>query len=48
MAGSPRRRLEWFYRRHPAWDERVNLVPIYRAATSYAPAARTGAAMPAR
>jgi hypothetical protein len=43
LAGSPRRRLEWFYRRHPAWDERVNLVPIYRAATSYAPAARAGA-----
>jgi hypothetical protein len=34
LASSPRRRLEWFYRRHPAWDERVNLVPIYRTAVS--------------
>jgi hypothetical protein len=34
LAKSPRRRLEWFYRRHPAWDERVNLVPIYRAAVA--------------
>jgi len=23
-------RLEWFARRHPSWDERVNLVPVYR------------------
>jgi hypothetical protein len=45
LAGSPRRRLEWFYRRHPAWDERVNLVPIYRTATAPT-AARAAAAMP--
>lgn len=25
-------RLEWFARRHPSWDERVNLVPVYRTA----------------
>lgn len=31
LAGSPGRRLDWFYRRSPAWDERVNLLPIYRA-----------------
>jgi hypothetical protein len=37
LAGSPRRRLEWFYRRHPAWDERVNLLPIYRTADRLAP-----------
>lgn len=23
-------RLEWFARRHPSWDERVNLIPVYR------------------
>jgi hypothetical protein len=23
-------RLDWFARRHPSWDERVNLVPVYR------------------
>ena len=28
----PAKRLEFFYRRTPAWDERVNLVPIYRVA----------------
>ena len=32
LARSPARRLEWFYRRHPAWDERVNLLPVYRTA----------------
>ena len=31
LAQSPRNRLEWFYRRHPAWDERYNLLPIYRS-----------------
>ncbi len=30
LAASPARRLEWFYRRHPAWDERVDLLPVYR------------------
>jgi hypothetical protein len=32
LAKSPERRLGWFYRRHPAWDERMNLLPIYRTA----------------
>ncbi|MGE0549102.1 MAG: M14 family zinc carboxypeptidase [Kofleriaceae bacterium] len=32
MADSPALKLEWFYRRHPAWDERVNLLPVYRIA----------------
>ena len=32
FAKSPEKRLEFFYRRHPAWDERVNLLPIYRVA----------------
>jgi hypothetical protein len=31
LAASPGARLEWFYKRHPAWDERMNLLPIYRA-----------------
>jgi len=30
LAKSPRRRLEWFYKRHPSWDERIDLLPIYR------------------
>jgi hypothetical protein len=37
LAKSPARRLEWFYRRHPSWDERVNLLPIYRTDTPIAP-----------
>jgi hypothetical protein len=32
LAKSPALRLEWFYKRHPSWDERVNLLPIYRTA----------------
>jgi hypothetical protein len=47
LAASPARRLDWFYRRHPAWDERVNLLPVYRAAEAPpgapAPAARKSA-----
>jgi Zinc carboxypeptidase len=31
IANNPAARLEWFYRRHPSWDERHNLLPIYRA-----------------
>ena len=23
-------RLEWIHRRHPSWDDRVNLLPVYR------------------
>jgi hypothetical protein len=30
MAKSAEKRLEFFYKLHPAWDERVNLLPIYR------------------
>ena len=30
LAKSPAKRLEWFYKRHPAWDDRLNLLPIYR------------------
>ena len=28
FAKDPAARLEFFYRRHPSWDERVNLVPV--------------------
>jgi Zinc carboxypeptidase len=38
LAKSPARRLEWFYRRHPSWDERVNLLPVYRTARDPRPA----------
>jgi hypothetical protein len=30
FAGSPAARLEFFYRRHPSWDERYGLYPVYR------------------
>ena len=33
LAASPADRLAWFYRRSPLWDERVNLLPIYRVDT---------------
>jgi len=31
LAKSPGKKLEWFYRRHPSWDERFNMLPIYKA-----------------
>jgi hypothetical protein len=30
FAQSAGARREFFYRRHPAWDERFNLYPVYR------------------
>lgn len=30
FAGSPAARLEFFYRRHSAWDEQLNLYPVFR------------------
>lgn len=33
FAASPSRRLAWFYRRSPAWDERVGLIPVFRVDT---------------
>ena len=33
FATSPSARLDFFYRRHPALDERFNLYPVYRTAT---------------
>ncbi len=34
LAKSVDAKRDWFYRHHPSWDERVNLVPVYRAATA--------------
>ena len=34
FAASPSARLEFFYRRHPSWDERLNLYPVYRIAAA--------------
>jgi hypothetical protein len=31
LAKSAQARLEWFYKQMPSWDERLNLLPIYRA-----------------
>jgi hypothetical protein len=30
FAASPEARLEFFHRRHPSWDERYGLYPVYR------------------
>lgn len=32
FAADPSARLDFFYRRHPSWDERWNLYPVYRSA----------------
>jgi hypothetical protein len=37
LAKSAEAKREWFYRRHPSWDERVNLLPVYRTATDLRP-----------
>jgi hypothetical protein len=29
---SPRERLDYFYRRHASWDNRLGLYPVYRTA----------------
>ncbi|MBA3391288.1 MAG: peptidase M14 [Deltaproteobacteria bacterium] len=34
LAKSAELRRDFFYRRHPAWDERVELLPVYRTATA--------------
>lgn len=31
LAKSVEAKREWFYRRHASWDERLDLVPVYRA-----------------
>jgi hypothetical protein len=30
FAANPAARLDFFYQRHPSWDERLNLYPVYR------------------
>ena len=30
IRADPNARLDFFYRRHSAWDERYNLYPVYR------------------
>jgi len=42
LAKSPQRRLEFFYRRHPAWDERKDLLPVYRLDVAPTATARAG------
>ena len=32
FAADPNARLDFFYRRHSAWDERYNLYPVFRVA----------------
>jgi hypothetical protein len=34
FAASPGARLDFFYRRSPSWDERLNLYPVYRVAAA--------------
>ncbi len=33
LAKSDEAKRAWFYQRHPSWDERVNLIPVYRSAS---------------
>lgn len=41
FAADPERRLDYFYRRHPSWDERYNLYPVYRLEESLDPETRS-------
>ena len=34
FAADPNARLEFFYRRHPSWDERYQLYPVLRVDTA--------------
>jgi hypothetical protein len=34
FARDPAQRLEFFYRRHPSWDDRYQLYPIFRTDTA--------------
>jgi hypothetical protein len=38
LAKSADAKREWFYRRHPSWDERVDLLPVYRIDRDLRPA----------
>ncbi len=33
LAKSAQKKVQWFYKQLPAWDERVNLLPVFRVAT---------------
>jgi len=33
FAADPQARLDFFYRRSPSWDERLDLYPVYRTAS---------------
>ncbi|CAN5921871.1 M14 family metallopeptidase [soil metagenome] len=33
LAKSTDAKRDWFYRRHPSWDERTDLLPVYRTST---------------
>lgn len=33
FAKDPQARLQFFYQRHPSWDERLNLYPVYRVSS---------------
>ena len=35
FAGNPGARLDFFYRRHPAWDTGYNRYPVLRTDTAY-------------
>ena len=35
FAANPQARLDFFYRRHPAWDTRYNLYPVLRVEASW-------------
>jgi len=37
MASSPQQRLHWFYKRNAAWDDHVNLLPVFRTAQDLRP-----------
>jgi hypothetical protein len=43
LAKSPTRQQQWFFKQHPAWDERINLVPVYRTADALNSSLRQGA-----
>ncbi len=34
LAKSTEAKRDWFYRRHPSWDERLNLLPVYRTSVT--------------
>ena len=42
FARDPQARLDFFYRRSPAWDERLNLYPVYRVEGALGPQAEPG------